>query len=396
MKVQGRVDGFISNIYEIIRKDKLEQYGPGLLTGKSGIILFLFYYSRYSGKAEAARYGTVLIEGIFKSVADGFNFPTYCDGLTGYSWLINHLVNEQFINKEDVPFLEDLDGILMKEMLELSRNGAIDFLHGSLGIAYYLLDRLSNKQVSEKMVEFLEQLEKLSTRIDENKIAWESVIVEGDEQKGYNLGLAHGHSGIILFLSKYCQMFRDERSTNMLTDACNYLQSTQLSFTEFGATFPNVVYKSGGHMIGRRMAWCYGDLGRALALLNAGHTLKNQEVISKAVAVAQSCTSLRDLKELNINEVGLCHGTAGICLIFNRLFNKTGIGNYNDAANFWYNETITAKKFELSIKNFAEYYPHEKGLSNYLSLLSGLPGIGLMMISKDAIGLSNWEKSLMI
>src|ERR1700757_762978 len=86
----------LEKIVKNIEKSNMHHCGPGLLTGKSGIALLLFYYSRLTNNKSYSTKGANLIVNVFSAIKQGYNFPTFCDGLAGFAWTVEHLVENGF------------------------------------------------------------------------------------------------------------------------------------------------------------------------------------------------------------------------------------------------------------------------------------------------------------
>ena len=131
----------LQEIVDNLDEDEIKNSGPGLLSGKTGTALFLFYYSRYFNREDKIEYATSLILSVFNSIEKGFKDPTFYDGLTGYAWALEHLIQNEFLARENAPILDDLDPILYKWSIKSMNTGDSDFLFGSIGTANYFISR---------------------------------------------------------------------------------------------------------------------------------------------------------------------------------------------------------------------------------------------------------------
>src|SRR5438093_719443 len=71
-----------------------------------------------------------------------------------------------------------------------------------------------------------------------------------------------------------------------------------------------------------RVAWCYGDLGIAVALFLAARCVNESSWQNEALALARNVAG-RPPEQSGVKDCGLCHGAAGVGHLFNRLFQAT-------------------------------------------------------------------------
>ena len=80
----------------------------GLLEGKMGIALYLFYYSQLNGNKSYHDFAVELLNEISNELSKDTISVTFLYGLTGVAWCINHLIENKFI-EADEDILEDID-----------------------------------------------------------------------------------------------------------------------------------------------------------------------------------------------------------------------------------------------------------------------------------------------
>jgi hypothetical protein len=83
-----------------------------------------------------------------------------------------------------------------------------------------------------------------------------------------------------------------------------------------------------------RLAWCYGDLGAAAVLWRAGLAL-NDDIATVAALRALHAASSRPPTRSGVQDAGLCHGTAGVALLFHQLARATGDATVVEAGERW-------------------------------------------------------------
>jgi len=115
----------------------------GLLTGKFGIAVFFYHYSRYSGNKLFEDYADELIDEIYGEIHAGCPVD-FASGLMGIGWGIEYLVNERFLEADTDQVLKDIDGIVFKASL---KNPVLTNDNKELfGFGLYYIARLSRRE----------------------------------------------------------------------------------------------------------------------------------------------------------------------------------------------------------------------------------------------------------
>jgi lantibiotic modifying enzyme len=149
-------------------------------------------------------------------------------------------------------------------------------------------------------------------------------------------------------------------------------------------------------LFGSRLAWCYGDLGIAMSLWQAGIALQNEAWKNKALEILLfAAEKRRDLQQNWVKDAGLCHGTAGIAHIFYRMWWNTHIPEFKNAANYWMNETLKMATFTDGLAGFKTWHGKE-GWVNSCGLLEGISGIGLALLTYYYEIEPTWDECLLL
>ena len=171
-------------------------------------------------------------------------------------------------------------------------NGNYDYLHGGLGVVKYYCD---DAEFVNRALEALEQTAEKGDRI----YKWKSSLGQ-DKGIGYNICLSHGMSSIVSVLSLLeSEGINRERRDRIIRHTCNYILSQEIDHVKYGAFFPSQSLENnpGDDNHYSRLAWCYGDLGVATSLWQAGKALHNREWQEKALEVLRFSTSRRDFRK---------------------------------------------------------------------------------------------------
>ncbi len=131
----------LSEIHAILKEKYSENDQTGVLAGISGIALFHFYYAKYTDTDAFADAGVEVLSSSIDRINEGFGFPTYCSGLAGTGWVLDHLEQQDFMDAESDELLGELDPYLYRVMRSDMKSGNYDFLHGALGYGFYFFKR---------------------------------------------------------------------------------------------------------------------------------------------------------------------------------------------------------------------------------------------------------------
>ncbi|MFC2096537.1 lanthionine synthetase C family protein, partial [Bacteroidota bacterium] len=368
----------------------------GLLGGKTGIAFFFFYYAKLINKQEPYDHGLELLSSVFESINKGYNYHTHGGGLAGIGSVIELLSKHDFLEADTNELLGGLDEYLYKSMIYEIENENYDFLHGAVGIGFYFLKRKTNKNSKRYLTEFVDELDKIATK-DELGIRWISVLDREKQTKGFNLSLSHGLASIIAILSKiYSEGIEKDRTLELLEGSVKYLLNQQQDIPTNESNFPSWVCET-EPSTNSRLAWCYGDLGIGIALWVAGNNTGSDEWKSKAVEILLHTTKRKSNSESGVNDTGICHGSAGIAHIYNRMYNYTGIEEFKDSATFWFNRTLDMATHKDTFSGFKAFRTEQYG-GPYedFGFLEGVAGIGLTLISAISDIEPVWDECLLL
>ncbi len=390
----------LSEISEVLLENTEKVGGNiGSMGGKTGIALFFFYYANLTMEEKYVDFAHQLISEIFEEVNNDYTIHTWAGGLSGVGWMMEHLVQNEFVEADTDEILEALDPFLHKAMIYDIEKGNYDFLHGAVGTGTYFLSRLAKKESADYLKELVDHLDKLKHEPKDIKgaIAWESVLDHEKGDKGYNLSLSHGISAIIAFLGKVLEKgIYTEKVSPLLNGAVAFLLGNALDTNEFSSNFPSWIGE--GYPTGpSRMAWCYGDLGIGVALLQAARSAGNKEWEKKAVDTLLHSTGRKDVKENSVIDAGLCHGAAGIGHIYNRMYHYTGHETFKESALYWLEQTLKMAVYDDGYAGYKAWHTEKYGgWVAEAGLLEGVAGIGLMLISMISDIEPGWDRTLFL
>ncbi len=247
-----------------------------------------------------------------------------------------------------------------------------DLIYGVSGVISYLveLEYMKNNRKIWDIIKFLESLfeEKEFNGYMLPKYHIEKNNLHNDIFKDYfkegsiNLGLSHGIISILYALSKsvekgYITKTIIHNCSKIIDIYLNVFNAKQLYF---GSQISPYEYKN--QIMAKKQpnyieSWCYGSGSIAIALLNSINRLgiNNEKYINISHNILK-----RNVADMNIGEIILCHGYSGL------LQEKLSLNIITDREKVDFINLITENK------KFERFFETKK---SYLSLLEGISGI---------------------
>jgi lantibiotic modifying enzyme len=147
-----------------------------------------------------------------------------------------------------------------------------------------------------------------------------------------------------------------------------------------------------------RSAWCYGDPGISASLFLAANCLNNKVRQKDALKIALRA-AVRLPEHAGVKDAGLCHGSAGLGHIFNRMFQATGNARLKDAARFWFQQTLKFSRKGQGFAGYSAYRSKDDGTPEWHDepdLLTGSAGIGLALLAAISPVAPDWDRMLLL
>lgn len=392
-------------IHDILKSKYQQEKHLGVLAGLSGISLFQFYYSKYLDIETNADIGVDIITNCIEKINNGYDYPTFCNGIAGLGWACDHLEQEGFIEINADALLPQIDDYLHQCMINDFNSGNYDFLHGGVGYAFYFLKRYkstNSQELKDKyksiLIDFIGLIEALSESSGDDKIKWVTVLNIKTGEKGSDLSLSHGMSSIIGILTKLHEIEKFRNKTEeLLISAINYILSYKSTNKNTLSIFPSTIPENDGvKQYNSRLAWCYGDLGFGIRLWYAAKTLNNEALKATAISIFKHAAQRTKKEETKVFDASICHGSYGNAQLFNRIYKETGLEEFHDATNFWVQDGIDKAIHEDGYAGYKQYIGKDCEWQNETCVLDGIAGIGLVIIDQLANFETNWDECLMI
>lgn len=274
-------------------------------------------------------------------------------------------------------------------------------MNGLVGLGVYALERNPRSRGKECLEHVVAHLAERAEVQPEGGVAWNIPVewlpsdhrsrILGGER---NLGVAHGMPGVVAFLGRAAQagIFIAEP---LLKQSVTWLL-TQGRKKGLGSIFP---YRSSPTSTGEetRQAWCYGDPGIACALLVAARGVGDRSLEQFALSVASQAAA-RPAQEAEIQDAGLCHGSAGLAHLYHRLYEISRDPLLHQAAISWFDWTLEFWRPGVGVGGFLALVPGHSGPSwrSEPGFLTGAAGIGLALLAAVTSVEPEWDRLLLI
>lgn len=365
-----------------------------LLSGNAGIQLFDYLYAEKGNPINEHAFQNDIEQLAEQSLT--FSFPTFCNGFSGINWYFKFLNAKEVLSDEDVKILCYRDRELENISLEMLKQGNYDFLHGAVGIAYYLL--YSPETTSKNYyADFFSGLDSLiDASANKDAIPNYDYKTNGIIPDEINLGLSHGIPSVLKF-SIQClkQGICREKSQKLAQQLAGYLLAHTNRDTA-SSYFPYTISSTEKHRDEvSRLAWCYGDLGVGIVLYQAGVILQDAHIVDFSIQVLLDSTKRRNMTEAMIADAGICHGTSGVAHIYNKMWHYTQDPTFKEARDHWIQKTLEFGVYPDGIAGYKRYTGESDKYENDWGLLEGSAGIGLVLLSY-LTGNFSWDYCLML
>ncbi len=313
-------------------------------------------------------------------------------GAAGTGWVVTHLAGELLDARDRCA---SLDRALLRLLDRQPWPGRFDLVTGLVGLGVYALERLDVLKGTALLERVVRRLGEMAVR-DEDEVYWwtrpqwlnEEVRTAAPSGQ-IDLGLAHGIPGPIALLGAAC-------AAGVASDvARGPLEGAVACLLREAANAEHLSYswQPGRDPSPARTAWCYGEPGVASALLIAARGAGEPAWEEAALALARRAAS-RSLADSGVVDAGVCHGAAGLGLIFARLHHATGDPVLGDAARSWFERTLELRQPGTGIGGFATEGP--EGATDDPGLLTGATGIGLALHAAASDQEPTWDRILLL
>src|SRR4051794_21435633 len=317
--------------------------------------------------------------------------PGLMQGFTGVAWTIAHLADATAPGAAD----EALVGLLRRD----GWRGGYDHVGGLVGVGVYALER---GRAGAELLELV--VARLCGRAEchNGTATWftprdelHPTVHERVPHGYYNLGIAHGVPGVAAVLAGAVRAGVDEAGP-LLDATVNWIAGETLE--DAPALWPFFVGRE-VEVMPARLAWCYGDPGVAIALLDAAAARERDDWVALAER-ALDLMHARAYEASGVTGASLCHGAAGLAHLCGRLHAATGRADLADMARHWAGETLALRRPGEGLGGYSVWDPEDPdevgGDVQGPGFLAGIGGVALALAAASTPAPPDWDRCLLI
>lgn len=382
--------------------EQLNYNGNGLYSGSLGKALFFIYYGIYLSEESYVDKGLEVLDYIIQATSEE-EFPqlTLSNGLSGLANALLLLKEADLLelSEED---LSQFDLVLASAVQLFNRDNNFDYLHGLTGCAVYFANRIrlfGPNEISEKVLkDTLQYLDRITEKAETGAYPVTKITFGDISFQGINFGLSHGMpSFIYLLLQIHRAGVAQEHCRDRIYEYIDFMLSKSNAMPGSVSYFPSAIAQRKedyeGDLSVSRIAWCYGDMGIGMVLIQVALYFNDKALFNKAEEILLFQAGRADE---TINESGICHGTSGLMHMFNRLFQMTGNKAFKTAAEYWLEETYKQAVHPGNHSGLQTPNWKTKNYEDDGSLLTGLAGTALTLMALNTDTEPVWDKLLLL
>jgi hypothetical protein len=328
-------------------------------------------------------------------------------GFSGIAWSISRLGAMGITSVEG---LEEIDEVLLGLVSRHPWKGEYDLISGLVGLGIYALERMPRPVAVRCLEEIVARLEECSTPAGPGLSWWTPARHLPEEQAAvyreghFNLGVAHGVPAAVALLGLIARAGVSERKARELAmGGARWLLANVLPDSP-GARLPACV--APGIPAGpTRSAWCYGDPGAVVCLRIAARALSDGELERVALEIAREAAR-RPMAQAGVRDAAICHGSAGLGHLYNRLYQSSREPVFKEAATAWFAQVLEMRRPGEGLTGYLSEYPKseedaeevvDRELDRALegTLLEGAIGIALTLLAACHPLAPTWDGMLM-
>ncbi len=367
-----------------------------LLEGKLGLVLYYFSLYEAFGETDDANTCIELLEEIMNQ-EEAEPAPLagtgFANGTAGLGYVLSLLQKTGLIDLDLQEELKELDESLTTVALhQIEQEERNDYLHGAMGVVHYFTTRCDEPGIRSRL-ELLVTAFCNKAIINEDGLWFRNFILDEKEKERIDMSLSHGNAGFLLLLLNVLEAgVLESKLKEVITKGVRFIIGQQMSPDPAAgqyAIFPFSIHSRDkeDQFFSQRLAWCYGDLNIVLLLYRAAALLQEPRWKEMADQFAEQVLERTEADSTMAEDSHFCHGTAGLAQFYTKLFSITGDKKFSEAAGHWIGQTVLHAESEWKENRYA---------GNECSILSGLPGINLVLLSRISKKELTWSRSLLL
>ncbi len=377
--------------------------GPGFSQGCAGVALLHAALARATGDEAAAGRADVWYAAAVAELSRTPAGPGLFRGVAGVAWAC-HAIERLLDRTPHAEDTEEADQALLALARAPARHNTYELTMGTVGLGVHALEHPDPGFAEALVAAVVDRLAEGAV-VEPDGITWESDAAmmpkaSPEMSLGHrNLGLAHGVPGVIALLARIVAGGGPARATELLEGAVAWMAARAAEATDGGVVRLACARTRAGDLVGQtRAAWCTGAPGVGIALLAAAQAAGRDDWRRLAVAALRSDGD-GDPRAAGVVDPGICHGSAGLGLVYVRAHAATGEPAFAAAARRW--TAVTLDGTRDSDDGFAGAWAMELDAdgaprrARIPGVLSGAAGIGLVLLTAADPSIRGWDAPLL-
>lgn len=381
--------------------DAADREPAPLASGTSGAALFFAYKSFVDDSQNDADLAAELMAASAEALADVAMPPSLYQGFSGVAWAQSHLTGRLFEAADaEADANAEINDALTEYVVRTGGRGDYDLITGLVGFGVYALEQAKEPRTDPLVAAVVTAIDELAESTPAGR-AWRTppaLLLESTAARHpegvFDLGVAHGVGGIIGLLSAVSAAGKSQVDP-LLDAAVQWLLGQQMD--DAGVSVFPAWISPGRPVEQTRLAWCYGDLGLAVVLLAAARARHRAALADEALRIARMAAARPDALT-HVSDTGLCHGSAGVGHLFNRLYQATGEAWLGDAARRWFARVLADRRDGHGVAGWSAVNIRAEGREERYpdaGFLMGATGIGLALLAAASHVEPEWDRVLL-
>jgi lantibiotic biosynthesis protein len=348
-----------------------------------------------------------ILEDVFRKIDEEKSFLasnlTLADGLSGLGITLFYLLKEGIIDEEFQEQVNIINELVAEKCLQMIDKNQFDYFHGAIGLLYYL-NEVNQTEDCLKIVDILYEYGKKNDYLFYNN-------TNDPYTEGINFGVAHGSLAIVAVLFQMHQKgIALEKTKELILGTMNSLiqfkkgtvDDSLVNIMHDGFDYPsffpyNIINGTDNFEINPnsnsnlfhytdRLGWCNSDLSHVLILYKLGTFFKNDTYIQIADDIGFQIVNRKEFKDTSIANSYMCHGSAGVAMIYKKIIEFSDNKLYKEAYEYWIN--MTCDYFEKEVNGNYSIQDFE--------LLTGWLGAIYVIDSDNGGDFKNWDSVFLV
>jgi lantibiotic modifying enzyme len=327
----------IEDFMEGPEKDLLHHEKLSLYVGRPGMLMMRSLIANKTNSARQKRKARADFNFIMKELQDAdFIITPFSSGIAGIGFAFDYVNNCEILHEDITHIIEEIDDTVEGDVPNLIVKSNYDLLHGVIGMGVYLIRKKRYNEVKK----IINSLSKEAVR-GNKEVKWKRFDEYRTRKYIYDLGFAHGNAGILFFLGfAYNHGIEKETCKELICGLFEFYDSNIQDHKKNGSFF-GYSYDADDYQLGKkpvqhsRLAWCYGDLGVLVTLIQVALWMNDPEKANYYERLLEKTIERRDQQDVQVVDACFCHGSAGNAFLYKHAFELTKNEKFKDIAVYW-------------------------------------------------------------